>query len=265
MLSIALAAAIADFRVNEIVPQVGGDPGLRLIELFVPADAFANCLFPTTRIEIFDAAGVLLGTAAPWTTTVCYDGGTYFILATDAAAAFFGVPRDARLDVEIPPFAGQVCLASSATRYDCARWGPVTEPLVYLRNTDDTTTGPSIPDGQALARVTDFAVVAVDFVVQEPTPRQPNDGTIWMGPDAGPPPPDAAPPVDAGVPDARVFMLPDARPGDRPDGPVVDPAFLSADPGGGVVCTCSVGRGRAPGPWWALVAAALLLARRRRA
>ena len=269
MLTVAAAMplllAIADFRVNEVFAQEGGDPAIRFIELFVPATAAANCLFPTTRIEVYDGAGQLVGLAAPWSATVCYPGGSYYILATDQAAARFGVTRDARLDLVVPAFAGQVCLASSSTRYDCARWGPIVGALPYLRNTDDVTTAASIPDGQALARTADFAVVAVDFVLQSPTPRQPNDGTVWDGADAGPSPPDAAPGPDGPPPDGRVFTRPDATPpGDRPDAGNLDPDFLSADPGGGVLCSCRVGGATPPpGAGW-LLALALLALRLRR-
>jgi MYXO-CTERM domain-containing protein len=268
VLDATILLAIADFRVNEVLPQLGGDGRVRFVELFVPQGTGGNCLFPTTRIEVFDAAGVLIGAVAPFTGTVCYPAGTYFLLASDEAVAAFNVPRDTRFDVPIPPFAGQVCLASSATRYDCARWGPITGPVAYLRNTDDTTSAASIPDGQALARVADTFVVAADFVLQEPTPGQPNDGTVWMGPDAGEAPPDAAPAPDAALPDARIFVPPDApRPGPRPDGANLDPAFLSADPGGGVMCACRVGapQRRAPaGPVLLTILGFVALWRRRR-
>src|SRR5262249_46305227 len=37
------AAAIADWRVNEVVPSVDGDGGVRYIELFVPPNTAGNC------------------------------------------------------------------------------------------------------------------------------------------------------------------------------------------------------------------------------
>jgi hypothetical protein len=253
-------ASIADFRVNEVVPAFGGDGRIRYVELFVPPGTTANCLFPTTRIEVFDADGLLLGAATPFASTVCISGGSFFLLAPQAAAEQLGVAVDAPFGVAIPAFAGQVCFASSSTRYDCARWGPIGTPVGYLRDLEDGSSAAPIPDGQALARVGDGAGVAIDFALQAPTPGRANDGAPYLGPDAGAPP-DAAILVDAGTPDARTFARPDARPLTLPDA-FTDPRFLSADPGGG---GCSAG-GRPS--WLAVVSLLGLLARggaRRRA
>jgi hypothetical protein len=269
VLEVPILLALADFRVNEVFAQLGGDGRVRYIELFVPQGTAGNCLFPTTRIEVFDAEGRLLGAIAPFAGTVCYPPGTYFLLASDEAVAAFGVPRDARLDVAIPAAAGQVCLASSSTRYDCARWGPIRDAVRYLRNTDDTTSAVPIEDGAALARVGDTLLVAFDFVLQEPTPGQPNDGSVVEVPDGGGlQAADAAPSApDAPLPDARVFVPPDAASRPRPDGPLRDPAFLSADPGGGVLCTCRLDtrRGRPAWPLAILAVAAAGALRFRRA
>jgi MYXO-CTERM domain-containing protein len=266
LLSPVAQAALADFRVSEVFPGTEADPALRFIELAVPQGTAGNCLFPTTRIEIFDPEGMLIGAVAPFSGTVCYAAGTYFLLATPEAAALFGVERDARLDVAVPREGGQVCLSSSQTRYDCARWGPVAAEgaLRYLRNTDDATATPAIPAGAALSRTGDVGIVAEDFVFEEPTPRQPNDGTVWSPPDAGP---DGAPPADAAVSDAAAPDAPDLRrfdapPVARPDANFFDPAFLSADPGGGAACGCRLG-GDGPSAWLiALALAGLLLVRR---
>lgn len=233
--------ALADVRVNEVVAEVAGDPQLRFVELAIPADTAGNCLFPTTRIEVYDSSGQLLGAVAPFATTVCLEPGSYFLLATQEAAAHFAVERDAKLDVVIPGEAGQVCLASSATRYDCARWGAIDDAVRYLRNTDDASAAPPIPPGVALARVADTGSVSDDFVLLTPTPRRANDGSVVEVPDAGPPALDAAPLPDAARPDARELSRPDAPVLPRLDAPV-DPRFLDADPGGGAACQCAAGR-----------------------
>jgi hypothetical protein len=232
-------ASIADWRISEVQPARDGNADIRYIELFVPPGTTGNCLFPTTRLEVFDAQGLLLGAVMPFAATICYPGDTFFLFATPAAAAAFGITADAPLGVAIPAFAGQVCFASSSTRYDCARWGPIATPVGYLRALEDASSAPPIPGGQALARRGDTGVVADDFVLETPTPGQVNDGTPYQGPDAGPPP-DAA--VDAPLPDARTFARPDAAPVVRPDA-LVDPRFLSADPGGGGLgCQTAPGR-----------------------
>ena len=255
-------ASIADWRVNEVLAAAGGDPRIGYVELYAPPGTTGDCLFPTTRVEVFDASGLLLGADAPFETTQCYDGPRFLTLASPEAAAYFGIVPDATLTVAIPADAGQVCFASSQTRYDCARWGAVTSAERYLRNVDDASAGPSIPDGQALARVADTGVVADDFVIQSPTPGAGNDGTVYGGPDGGVPP-DAAPPLpDAATPDARtVFAHPDAPVVIAPDAAVPDPRFLSADPGGGA-CACRAATGR-PDPVTALVLLALAAWRRR--
>jgi hypothetical protein len=234
-------ASIADWRINEILPAQDQNDGIRYVELYVPPGTTGNCLFPTTRLEVFDAQGLLLGAVMPFASTFCLPGGSFFVFATPAAATHFGLTADAPLGVALPAFAGQVCFASSATRYDCARWGPISEAVGYLRALDDTSSAPTIPDGQALARIGDSGVVAHDFILETPTPGRLNDGTPYRGPDAGPPP-DAAVVADAAVPDARVFARPDAPPFTRPDA-LVDPRFLSADPGGGGLgCQTAPGR-----------------------
>ena len=255
-------AALADFRVSEVFAGSAAAPNAQFVELQVGPNTVANCLFPTTRIEIFDGAGTLIGAVAPFSGTECFAAGTFFLFANPEAAALFGVERDARLDVAIPRNAGQVCLASSQTRYDCARWGTITNAVRYLRNTDDDSGSPPIPPGVALARAGDTGIAGSDFVLQSPTPRQPNDGTVWIPPDGGglPDEPDAAVPIpDARLPDARDdFTRPDAPPVPRPDALLGNPDFLSADPGGGAALSCSTGGGLSS---WLLVLALIAVIR----
>jgi len=256
---LAARASIADWRVNEVLAAAGGDTRIGYVELYAPPGTTGDCLFPTTRVEVFDASGLLLGTDAPFETTQCYDGPRFFTLASPEAAAYFGIVPDATLTVAIPAGAGQVCFSSSQTRYDCVRWGDVTAAERFLRNVDDATAGPPIPDGQALARIRDTGVVADDFAIEPPTLGRANDAAPFpdggVFPDAAPPPPDAA------VPDARVFAHPDAPVVIVPDAAVSDPRFLSADPGGGA-CACRTAPG-APDPITSLVLLALAAWRRR--
>ena len=253
-------AGVEDWRVNEVVPADDGDSDFRYIELYAPPSLVAdNCLFPTSRIEVFDAAGGSVGAVALTPSTVCYAGDTYFLLATIDAATHWGVPRDASLTATIPAGAGQVCFASSATRYDCTRWGAITSAVTDLTDPEDTTAAPAIPDGQALSRRSDTGIVEDDFVLQAPTPRQPNDGTVWYPPDAGIP--DAAVIIDAVTEDARIFA--DAPPRPMIDARPNDPNWFLADPGGGAYCTCRVGRSGRPA-WAPLLLGALVLLRKRR-
>jgi hypothetical protein len=221
---------------------VGGDGGIRFVELYAPPSAFAdNCVFSSTRLEVIAADGTVVGTVTPFTTTTCFGGDTYFLFATAEAAAHYGVPADAPLTYAPAPDGGQVCLRSSATRYDCARWGAVSVAVTDFGDPSDMSAAPAIPDGQALARVDTTDVVAADFAVQSATPRQPNDGTPWFPPDAGPTP------LDAAVGDADVTAdaqsFPDAPPVDLPDARTSPPDWLSADPGGSPSFSCAAWRG----------------------
>jgi hypothetical protein len=260
-------AGVEDWRVNEVFPGAGGTSDFRFVELYAPPSDFAdNCLFPTSRVEVFGPDGTFLGAAALATATRCFDGDTYFLLAPAGAAAHFGVDRDATLNLLVPAEAGQLCFASSTTRYDCARWGAITGPVADLYDPDDGSSAASIPDGVALARTQVTGVVADDFVLQDPSPRQPNDGSAWFPPDAGPLA-DAAATPDAERSDAR--DLPDAPPREHPDARAEDPGWFLADPGGGAVCTCRLGgRGgrERPGLLFVLVGLALprILRSRRR-
>lgn len=249
------AADVEDWEVNEIVVSAGGNPSAQYMELATPV---GGCLFPSSRVEVFDAGGASLGAVGLAASTTCYGAPTYFLVASAGAAAHFGVEADVALNVPLPQSAGQVCFASSATRYDCVRWGPIETAIPDLFGPADQTSAPAPPDGIALARVMTTHVVADDWELAEPTPRAPNDGTPWSPPDAGSvpdasPPGDASPPQDAGP-------LPDARrsPGASPD--ARDDRFLDLEAVGGA-CSSAGGDGGL------LVALALapLFGRRRRA
>jgi hypothetical protein len=257
----AAQAGVKSWEVNEIVAAVDGDPAVRFVEL---KNVPGGCLFPSSRIEILDGAGALIGVVVPVTATTCFEAGWHWLFATPEAEAALGVPADAPLYWPLPAGAGQVCFVSSTTRYDCARWGTVTVPATDFFGAEDTTSALAIPDGVALARIATTHVVAVDFALQTPTPRQPNDGTPWFPPDAGPTPdaaprPDAAPTPDAAPPaDARVDAAPRADAGDD--------AYLDVHPVGGATCACRVGRpARGPADAAPFLALALVLVLRRRA
>ena len=235
-------AAVGDWRLNEVVAaSPSGDANARYVELYTPADA---CWFPSTRLDAYDAAGLPLGSIAPFAQTTCFGADTYLVLGTSAAGAAFGFAPDVTMAPALPMSAGQLCFASSTTNYDCVRWGAVTSPVHDFLGASDDTSAPSIPPGIALARTQITHVVADDWTLESPTPRGPNDGSPWIPPDAGAPIDAATPPIDAAPPDAIV----DARP-PSDAGPVIDAqnhAYLDLDPGGGA-CTCRGGGGGAGG------------------
>lgn len=258
-----LAAGVAradtqDWEVNEVVASAGGDTSVRFVEL---ANPVGGCLFPSSRVVVYDGAGGVLGSVTMVTQTTCFGPDTYYLLATSAAAAEYGVEADKTMAPILPAAAAQVCFVSSESRYDCVRWGSLGTPLPDFFGPGDTTVAPAPPDAQALARTDRTHVVMTDWEILSPTPRGPNDGTPWFPPDAGPMP-DAGPPPDAGPdagprPDAAI--LADAR-------PVADASpqrFLDIDPGGGATCNCRGGADRG-GDLFAVIAALGLAVMRRR-
>ena len=255
---------VEDWRINEVVASVGGDPNVRFVELYVPSTPSAdNCFYASTVLEILDADGPLVGSVPAVPSGIeCFPGNTFFMFATTEAVDTFGQSRDRPLTVQIPQSdGGQVCLKSSATRYDCVRWGAITNPANDLFGPDDDSVAPTPADGMALARTANTHVVAADWDLQAPTMRQPNDGTTWIPPDAGPPP-DADTRPDAGIYDA--WILADAPPVERADARIGQPDYFAADPGGGAHLSCAATPGSVSPAAWLLPTFFLFLVCKRR-
>lgn len=252
------AAGVSGFRLSEVVTAApNGDPAARYVELEATIDA---CVFPTTRIVAYDAAGAVVGDAAPFASATCVSAGTFLLLATPAAQSTFSTTADSGLVPTLPEAAGQVCLVSSATRYDCVRWGPIATPVRDLFGPTDDSSAAAPPGGIALARVGEIHVIATDWRTETPTPRGPNDGTPWDPADAG----IDAPRVDAGI-DAPMLDAP--RIDAARDAAAVDSsqAFLDLDPVGGAGCGCAGSAARTSSLVAAAAVALALVRRRRRA
>ncbi len=236
----AAGAGIEDWEVNEVVTQVGGDVQIRYIEL---RNLPGGCMFPTTRIVAYDAAGQNVGSINPVVGTTCWGPDTYMLFATTAAQTSFDTGADRSIVPALPVDAGQVCFTSSATRYDCVRWGTIATPVHDFFGASDDSTVAAPASGTALARIATTHVIADDWVGLAPTPRGPNDGTPWSPPDAGPVPdagPDAGVPIDA-APTPDAFIFPDA--GQRLD--ARSDRYLDLTPrGAGCGCSGSGGGGR---------------------
>ncbi len=248
------AAGVSGFRLSELATaSATGDPAARYLELEATA---AGCVFPSTEVVAYDSAGAVLGQAAPFASSTCFPAGRFLVIATPAAQLAFATAADAALVPALPALAGQLCLVSSTTRYDCVRWGAIARPVHDLFAPTDDSAGFGPPAGLALARRADTGVVADDWRVETPSPRRANDGAGWDQGDAGldaATPGDAAPAADAGPPVAP------ADAGNQGD-PAVEP-YLDLDPGGGARCGCGTDRGRGAALPVALVA---LIAGRRR-
>src|SRR5215470_6849766 len=84
-------AGAEDWRINEVVASVDGDPNIRFVELYVPPTPLDdNCFYATTVLEFFADDGTFLGSVAPSPAMVrCFPGDTYFMFATAEAVAHF--------------------------------------------------------------------------------------------------------------------------------------------------------------------------------
>src|SRR5688572_22862489 len=245
--SAPVSAGVEAWRVNEVEP--------RYVELYAPPTRVADtCFFPGTVLELLDGAGVVRASVQPFGVVTCFAGDTYFVFAT----ADSGIGADASLPFALDAAGGQVCLRSGALRYDCVRWGAVSQAVVDQSGPDDNSVAPAIAAGQALVRIGDTDVVVDDFELGAPTPRGPNDGTPWFPPDAGPDAGTAdAGAVDGGVVEEDAGDLADAS--TRPDARLEPPAWLHAEPGGGG-CRAS---GEGAGAAWLVLLALAGLSRRR--
>lgn len=252
---------VSAFRLSEVVTaSPTADPAARYIEL----EAFGDgCLFPSTVVRVYDAAGGFVADAMPFASTTCFSNGTYLLFATPAAQTVFMTTADAAIVPALPEAAGQLCLVSSTTRYDCVRWGPITTPVHDLFAPNDDTSAGAPPGGYALARVADVNVVASDWRIETPTPRAPNNGMPWDPGDAGVDATslDAAPMDGGGGEDAA--MATDATPSVDAARVDANDRFLDLDPRGGAVCGCGAAGGLDTGAL-ALVVTLALVARPRR-
>ena len=233
------SAGDADWEISEVLLSDGGDTAVRFVEI---RNLPGGCLAPTSKLEVYDAAGNALDAVSAVTLATCFSGPTYFVFATSDAAARFGITADRVITPTLPSGGGQVCIATTNQRLDCVRWGNVTASVVDFFGPADETTATTPPDGASLSRVDTTNVVENDWAILQPTPRGPNDGSPWSPPDAGPSPdaavmPDAAALVDANPADAAVRV--DAR--SRAD--ASSQRFLDLNPVGGASCDCRSGLG----------------------
>jgi len=230
-------AGPAEWELSEVQRAgPGGDAVIRFVEVHA---ASAGCWFPTTQVVVYDGGGTVLDAVAPFASTTCFGDDTYLVLATTGAEALYGVTATSNQVPVISTSARQICFRSTATIYDCVRWGGQSVVIHDLFGPDDDSNTSSPPDGGAIARIASSHVVSDDWIAAEPTPGGPNDGTPIEVPDAGPTPDAAGPPSDAEI-------APDAGP--APDANPVEPApdarndlFLDLDPGGGAGCGCQGG------------------------
>ncbi|MBL4635282.1 MAG: hypothetical protein JKY56_15570 [Kofleriaceae bacterium] len=238
------SAGVEHWQLSEVFQDSSqGNANRRFVEL---SNTEGGCLFPTSTLDFYDAEGQLLSIQSLAQGTSCFGAPTYFLLATPEITSEFGVPRDRALLASLPA-AGQICFSSSQTNYDCVRWGTISNVIVDLFGQGDQTTI-SVGSNLSISRIATTHLVDTDWQARSPSPRQPNDGSVWIPPDAGPQP-DAGAIVDAGeVSDARMRI--DSGAGADAQGIVdTNDRYLDLDPTGGASCSCQSGPGGGSAVW----------------
>ena len=237
------SAGVEHWQLSEVF-QDSSLPNRRFVEL---SNTVGGCLFPTSTLDVYDAEGQLLSIQSLAQGTSCFGSPTYFLLATPEITSEFGVPRDRALLASLP-LAGQICFSSSQTNYDCVRWGIINNVVVDLFGQGDQTTI-NVGSNLSISRIATTHLVDTDWQARSPSPRQPNDGSVWIPPDAGPLP-DAGTIVDAGVvSDARIRI--DSGAGlDAQDVVDINDRYLDLDPTGGASCSCQSGLAGGGAAWW---------------
>jgi hypothetical protein len=169
--------------VNEIMISSGGDATAQLLELRdIGDESFDN---PTYAVDIFDAAGTVLGrVATPGITGG--NGPRFYVLSTAAADSQLGITGNAPLTTALPRD-GQACFIGTADRkIHCVAWGCVTTKV-----TPATPLGASPDDTMSLQRTPSGAALTVagptpgadnaDGLMDDPCPNGPeHDGEGTM-------------------------------------------------------------------------------------
>jgi hypothetical protein len=222
-------------RINEILRSKNGDTGVQFVELKDLSIGGESFPLGPYQLEVFDAAGVSIGSTS---LTITPTPATGRYIATVAADTAFATTHQDLLATVLPEH-GQACFEDNAnTKIHCLAWGCITHFVVAVGESRTATP----PDGMSAQRQGDGT-----YQIGTPTPDADNVAGTAMVPCATdpldmPPMPDASVPHD-------VF--------DPVDGPMIhDP-----NTGGGGGC-CNVD-GRGAGGAMLLAFAALVVLRRR--
>ena len=180
-------AAEHQMRINEVLVSNNGSNAAQFVELHDLAIGGESFPLGPYKLEVFDAAGVSIGsTSLTITPTPAIDR----YIATAAADTAFGTTRQDTL-ATVLPVNGQACFEDNAnTKIQCVAWGCIThfvQPGVVR--------APTPPDGMSAQRQPDGT-----YTIAAPTPQNPTNATGTAGAACPTDPKDAAPPPDAAIP-----------------------------------------------------------------
>src|SRR4051812_45105875 len=165
--------------VNEVMlGSSSGDANVQFVELLDHGgseEEFTPVCAPY-KLVIYDAAGNKLGEhmldPSGLRSAAAADGE--YLISTSAADAAFGVTGNERLDVSLPPGAGQACFQANPNppAFSCMTWGSISKPVATNSMGTGSVNGPVPANGQSDQRLQDNSVVAAT-----PTPKARNSAT----------------------------------------------------------------------------------------
>src|SRR3954468_3896867 len=133
------APAFATFHLemaNEVMlASSGGDPSVQFVEMLDHGGSEEEFtpVFAPYKLVIYDAAGNKLGEhmldPSGLRSAAAADGE--YLISTSAADAAFGVTGNERLDVSLPPGAGQACFQANPNppAFSCMTGGSISKPV----------------------------------------------------------------------------------------------------------------------------------------
>jgi len=173
--------------VNEVMlASSSGNPGVQFVELLDHGgteEAFTP-VFAPYKLVVYDPAGNELGEHMldPTGLRNAAAMDTEYLISTPAADAAFGVTGNERLDVSLPPSAGQVCFDANPNppAFSCMTYGSISKTVPTNSQGTGSVHGPVPPNGESDQRQPDNSVQAAP-----PTPKARNRAGTGTTPGGG--------------------------------------------------------------------------------
>jgi hypothetical protein len=163
-------------KVNEVmVSSSAGDAGVQFVELLDHggSEEVFTPVFAPYKLVIYDAAGTMIGAHMldPTGLRMAAAADAPYLISTAGADAALAVKGDEKLDVALPPAAGQACFEANPNppAFNCLTWGTITKPVPTNSMGSGSANGPVPPAGESDQRQSDDTVIAA-----APTPKSAN-------------------------------------------------------------------------------------------